>query len=88
MANPSSHRNAMGDSGVGPGSAPTTGGAPRWVKVSGIIAIVLALLFVILLLAGGEHGPGRHATLGDASRAGITQYESAGDHVSLIGSRE
>ncbi|MFN2511858.1 MAG: hypothetical protein ABR568_10490 [Pyrinomonadaceae bacterium] len=35
-----------------------TCGTPRWVKVFGIIAIVLALLFVILMLAG--HGPGRH----------------------------
>lgn len=36
-------------------------GAPRWVKVSAIIAGVLALLVVILLLfGGGSHGPGRH----------------------------
>ena len=35
-----------------------TGGTPRWVKVFGIIAIVLALLFVILMFTG--HGPGRH----------------------------
>lgn len=35
---------------------------PRWVKVSGAIAIILVLLFVILKLTGigGEHGPGRH----------------------------
>ena len=30
-----------------------TAGAPRWVKVFGIVVIVLALLFVILHLAGG-----------------------------------
>ena len=30
-----------------------TAGAPRWVKVFGIIVIVLALLFVILHLTGG-----------------------------------
>jgi hypothetical protein len=36
-------------------------GMPRWVKVSGIIAIVLVLLVVIIVLvSGGEHGPGRH----------------------------
>jgi hypothetical protein len=37
-------------------------GTPRWVKVFGIIALVL-VLFVILMLTGvfgGEHGPGRH----------------------------
>jgi hypothetical protein len=39
-------------------------GAPRWVKVLGIIAIVVVLLFVIMLLAG--HGPGRHAPSGEA----------------------
>lgn len=36
-------------------------GMPRWVKVSGIIAIALVLLVVIVMLvSGGEHGPGRH----------------------------
>ena len=34
-------------------------GTPRWVKVFGIIALIVALLFVVLLLIGG-HGPGRH----------------------------
>ncbi|WP_426998463.1 hypothetical protein [Pseudarthrobacter sp. N5] len=34
-------------------------GAPRWVKVFGIIAVVLVLLFVISHLAGG--GMGGHA---------------------------
>ena len=32
-------------------------GTPRWVKVFGIIVIVLVLLFVILHLAGGGFGP-------------------------------
>jgi len=31
---------------------------PRWVKVFGIIAIMVLVAFVILHLAGG--GPGRH----------------------------
>jgi hypothetical protein len=35
-----------------------TGSTPRWVKVFGIIALALVLLFVILMLTG--HGPGRH----------------------------
>jgi hypothetical protein len=40
-----------------PGS---TTGAPRWVKVLGIIAVVLLLVLGIIMLVGGEHGPGRH----------------------------
>jgi len=42
----------------------STTGTPRWVKVSVITAIVVALL-VILMLSGvlGEHGPGRHTDL-------------------------
>lgn len=31
-------------------------GTPRWVKVFGVIAIVLVVLFVILHLAGGGFG--------------------------------
>jgi len=43
----------------------STTGAPRWVKVFGIIVIVLVALFVILqLIGGGSHGPGRHAFSG------------------------
>jgi hypothetical protein len=37
-----------------------TAGPPRWVRVSGIIALALVLLVLIVLLAGGNHGPGRH----------------------------
>ncbi len=36
-------------------------GTPRWVKVFGVIAIVVIALIVIVLIAGrGGHGPGRH----------------------------
>ncbi len=38
---------------------------PRWVKVFGIIAIVLVLLFVILHFTRGPHRPGRHMLGGD-----------------------
>lgn len=43
------------DSSKGPdhGSAPST---PRWVKVFGVIALVLVLLFVILHLTGNNFG--------------------------------
>jgi ABC-type transporter Mla subunit MlaD len=33
---------------------------PRWVKVFGIIALIVVLLFVVMLFAPGSHGPGRH----------------------------
>ncbi len=35
---------------------------PHWVKVFGIIALAVVLVFVILLITGGSggHGPGRH----------------------------
>lgn len=50
---------------AGPPSYP---GAPRWVKVLGIVAIGLVLLAVIIVLSGvgGPHGPGRHMPSGDA----------------------
>ena len=53
-----------GDSGVepDPGSPPNT---PRWVKVFGIITAILVLLFVIVMLLPGGHGPGRHVPSGD-----------------------
>ena len=39
---------------------------PRWVKVSGMIVVVLLLLFVIkVLIFGGEHGPSRHFQSGE-----------------------
>ena len=50
----------------------STTGTPRWVKVFGIIALVLVLLVVVMLLIGGigggpgGHGPGRHVPAGGA----------------------
>ena len=35
---------------------------PRWVKVFGMIALIVIVAFVVLLVAGrGDHGPRRHA---------------------------
>jgi hypothetical protein len=41
---------------------------PRWVKIFGIIALILILLIVVVLVTGlgGEHGPSRHIPSGDA----------------------
>jgi hypothetical protein len=36
-------------------------GTPRWVKVFGVVAIVVLVLFVVLLVFGGDHGPSRHS---------------------------
>jgi len=41
---------------------PAGPGTPRWVKVFGIVVLVL-VLFVVVMMAtgvGGKHGPGRH----------------------------
>jgi hypothetical protein len=51
----------------------STGGTPRWVKVFGVIAVVLVLLIGgLMLFGGGGHGPGRHlggdTPAGDAGR--------------------
>jgi hypothetical protein len=44
-------------------------GTPLWVKVFGVIALVVVVLFVVLLLiGGGSHGPGRHS-----APAGVTE---------------
>ena len=48
---------------------PAYPGIPRWVKVLGIVVIVLALLIAIALATGlgGPHGPARHAPSGHSS---------------------
>ena len=46
-------------------------GTPRWVKVFGIVVLVLVLLFTAgMFIAGGGHDPGRHAPSGDAGGQG------------------
>jgi hypothetical protein len=35
-------------------------GAPLWVKVFAAIAVLVVVMLAIALIAGGEHGPGRH----------------------------
>ncbi len=66
MAEPSPYPEAGDDAGVERDAGAATG-TPRWVKVFGIIALVLVLLFVIFMVTGrgGGHGPGRHTPAGD-----------------------
>jgi hypothetical protein len=52
----------------------STPGTPRWVKVFGIVCLILILLFVVMVFAGGGHGPGRHTASGKAG--GDTQTSS------------
>lgn len=33
---------------------------PKWVKVSLAAVLVLLAVVVVMAIAGGEHGPGRH----------------------------
>ncbi|MCA1853166.1 MAG: hypothetical protein LC647_12435 [Beggiatoa sp.] len=59
MADPPRYPDSDSDTGddtrVRPDRGSTTS-TPRWVKVFGIIALVVVLLFVILMLGGG-HDP-------------------------------
>lgn len=55
------------DEDLGEIESESTNNTPRWVKMFGIIAIVLVLLVVlIMIISGGEHGPGRHIKSDDA----------------------
>ena len=79
---PEPHADRVGDEPTSyPGPPP---GAPRWVKVAGLVAAVIVLLAVALLLSGrfGEHGPGRHG-----SHGGDGTTTLAADHASFSGGR-
>lgn len=52
------------DRGSGPRREPT----PRWVKVVGIVVgVLLVLVILVMVFGGGNHGPGRHMSLGNTS---------------------
>lgn len=60
--------------------SPPYPGTPRWVKVFGIIALVVVLLFVVLMFTRGPggHGPVRHIPSGDPG--GHTRRSSVTEH--------
>jgi hypothetical protein len=65
-----------GDDTVGGRDGGSTSSAPRWVKVSGIITVVLVLLFVIMHLTGhglGGHTPGGHTPPSSVTGHGAQQ---------------
>lgn len=44
------------------GSAESPPGMPRWVKyLIGALLAVVVVAILVMLIAGGDHGPGRHA---------------------------
>lgn len=48
------------DNSIRPDDESTTV-TPRWVKVFGILALVVVLLVIVVLVVGGNHGPRRHS---------------------------
>lgn len=73
MADPSQEPDTRDKTGEAPGRTPAAG-MPRWVKVSGLIALVVVLLVVVMLLVKGPggHGPGRHFG-GQAPLVGVSE---------------
>jgi len=68
------------DTGVGPDRESTTA-TPRWVKVFGIIALVVVLLFIILMFTRGPggHTPFRHFG-GQAPPSSVIEDGGPGGH--------
>jgi hypothetical protein len=69
MADPVSPANTAEDVDARPGRAPGRAypGAPLWVRVSGIITLLLTVLMILVMfIIGGDHGPMRHIPSGSA----------------------
>jgi hypothetical protein len=76
MADPSHLERDVGDDGGIEPSRRSVADTPRWVKVSGIVALLLVVLVVVLLLfGGGRHDPGRHVD-GSSMPSGVTADET------------
>jgi len=58
--------------------SPPYPGTPRWVKVFGMIAGVVILLFIILLHTRGPHRPGRHMPGGPAGHTPSSSVTEGG----------
>ena len=72
MADPPARADAADDPAPTPDHE-SAAGTPRWVKIFGAIALVVVVFFlVVLLMRGGEHGPGRH---------GGSNTDTAGRHI-------
>ncbi|MDQ4043665.1 MAG: hypothetical protein M3118_07600 [Actinomycetota bacterium] len=53
-------------------------GTPRWVKVFGIITLLVVLAFVIMLVTQGPHRPGMHG--GEAPASSVVALGGVGGH--------
>ena len=63
-----------------PDSEEPAPGTPRWVKTSAIVALAVVAVFVIVMLvSGGEHGPGRHSG-GEAPPSSAAPHVPPGGH--------
>ena len=84
---PDSKVNTGDENGAVPERGSTTG-TPRWVKVFGLIAIVIAGMNLFLHDAGG-HGPGRHMSGGPAPEtpSSVTAFSGAGGHRPIAAGR-
>jgi hypothetical protein len=80
MADPPPYPDSSGDTGDESDRESTTG-TPRWVKVFGIIALVVVLAFVIVLVTQGPHRPGMHGGGGgEAPASSIVALSGVGGH--------
>lgn len=48
---------------TGPGEKPRYAPRPRWVKILGVIALLVLLATIVVLIFRGPHGPGMHGGL-------------------------
>ena len=48
---------------TGTGRADSETGMPRWVKWFLLVGLIVLVAVVMLLVFGGDHGPGRHGSL-------------------------
>ena len=83
MADLPPYRDPSDDTGVGPDRS-STYSTPRWVKVFGIMFIILIVLFIILhfmgLGFGGLHGPMPSGGMGKTWFADLASYTVTIEH--------
>ena len=68
--------------GTPPGDELTS--MPRWVKAFVVIAIVVVVLLLVRVLAGGDHGPARHVGVpGGLTGTEVARFADAGPRQAL-----